>query len=39
MPKEELRTTLFKEAKPFVKWAGGKTQLLADIQLLLPADF
>ncbi|MGI6073055.1 MAG: DNA adenine methylase [Fermentimonas sp.] len=26
-------------AKPFVKWVGGKTQLLADIQKRLPDDF
>lgn len=26
-------------AKPFVKWVGGKTQLLADIQKRLPNDF
>ncbi|MCF0199107.1 MAG: DNA adenine methylase [Bacteroidaceae bacterium] len=28
-----------KGAKPFIKWAGGKTQLLADIERNLPADF
>ena len=28
-----------KGAKPFIKWAGGKTQLLADIERTLPADF
>lgn len=26
-------------AKPFVKWAGGKGQLLEQLQRLLPADF
>ena len=26
-------------AKPFVKWAGGKTQLLKDIKRALPSDF
>lgn len=31
--------TLFKGSKPFVKWAGGKTQLLSDIESLLPTDF
>lgn len=25
--------------KPFIKWAGGKTQLLEDIENSLPADF
>ena len=27
------------KAKPFVKWAGGKTQLLSQLEALLPADF
>lgn len=26
-------------AKPFVKWVGGKTQLLSQLTALLPADF
>ncbi len=26
-------------AKPFIKWAGGKTQLLSDIKKSLPHDF
>lgn len=26
-------------AKPFVKWAGGKSQLLAEVQQILPAHF
>ena len=25
-------------AKPFIKWAGGKTQLLAQFELLIPQD-
>ncbi len=27
------------KAKPFVKWVGGKTQLLEQLEALLPADF
>lgn len=27
------------KAKPFIKWAGGKTQLLSDIERALPSDF
>jgi DNA adenine methylase len=27
------------EAKPFVKWAGGKTQLLGPLSALIPDDF
>lgn len=30
---------IFKDAKPFLKWAGGKTQLITDIQKALPTDF
>lgn len=26
-------------AKPFVKWVGGKTQLIEQLELLLPSDF
>lgn len=29
----------FQGAKPFVKWAGGKAQLLSDIERVLPTDF
>lgn len=28
-----------RKAKPFVKWVGGKGQLLAQLDALLPADF
>ena len=27
------------KAKPFVKWVGGKTQLIAEVEKLLPDDF
>lgn len=25
--------------KPFIKWVGGKTQLIEQLEALLPADF
>lgn len=34
--KENNEMTL---AKPFVKWAGGKTQLISQLESLLPAHF
>lgn len=27
------------KAKPFIKWVGGKGQLIEQLDLLLPADF
>lgn len=27
------------KAKPFIKWVGGKTQLIAEVERLLPKDF
>ena len=27
------------KAKPFIKWVGGKGQLIEQLELLLPADF
>jgi DNA adenine methylase len=31
--------TIPMQAKPFLKWAGGKTQLINDIEKALPSDF
>ena len=27
------------KAKPFIKWVGGKSQLIEQLEVLLPADF
>ena len=27
------------KAKPFIKWVGGKSQLIEQLKALLPADF
>ena len=27
------------KAKPFVKWVGGKTQLIDQLEAMLPVDF
>lgn len=27
------------KAKPFIKWVGGKSQLIEQLSALLPADF
>ncbi|MDE7356619.1 MAG: DNA adenine methylase [Rikenellaceae bacterium] len=34
-----MQHRIHKSAKPFVKWAGGKTQLLEDIKRTLPSNF
>jgi DNA adenine methylase len=36
---EEMNSRIPKIAKPFVKWAGGKTQLLDEIHASLPKNF
>ena len=34
-----ITSILTMKAKPFVKWVGGKTQLIDQLEALLPADF
>lgn len=38
IPINDLIYTKMK-AKPFIKWVGGKTQLIDQLEALLPADF
>lgn len=33
-----MNNKTYTSAKPFVKWVGGKTQLLEDIKRALPSD-
>jgi len=35
----DMHNKIYKSAKPFVKWVGGKTQLIEDIRHSLPSDF
>ena len=30
---------MMSKAKPFIKWVGGKSQLIEQLEALLPADF
>lgn len=39
MQKEIFTNSVNKTIKPFLKWAGGKTQLLDDIISIIPTDF
>ncbi len=34
-----MKKEILKNCKPFVKWAGGKSQLIKDIESTLPLDF
>lgn len=35
----DMHNKTYKSAKPFVKWVGGKTQLIENIERILPSDF
>ena len=35
---KKMKNNIDKSAKPFLKWAGGKTQLIKDIESTLPKD-
>lgn len=39
LKKEEIDMKMEQVVKPFVKWAGGKTQLLLDLKKNLPSEF
>src|SRR5690554_6004479 len=33
------KTSVINKTKPFLKWAGGKTQMLPDIEKYLPIEY
>jgi len=35
----DFKVKIKMQAKPFLKWAGGKTQLISDIQKAMPTEF
>lgn len=39
MPESRKKSTRIVKPKPFVKWAGGKGNLLSQLEALLPPDF